>query len=56
VEAFLKTVGLATQRQGLMQVDFVVPASLSGGAAPVVVTVNAIASPSAKLTIVPAGQ
>jgi uncharacterized protein (TIGR03437 family) len=51
VPAFLKTVGLAPLQQGLMEVDFYVPGSVAAGDQPVVVTVNGVASPAAKLTV-----
>ena len=55
VTAFVKTAGIAPLQIGVMQVDFVVPASVPLGDQPVVVTVNGVASPPAKITV-QAGQ
>ncbi|HLK68282.1 MAG TPA: protease pro-enzyme activation domain-containing protein [Bryobacteraceae bacterium] len=50
VNAFIKSTGIAPLQQGIMEVDFLVPA-VPAGSQPVVVTVNGVASPAAKLTV-----
>jgi uncharacterized protein (TIGR03437 family) len=53
VDTFLQTTGLAPSQHSVMQVSFLVPASVPVGDQPVVVTVNGIASPPAKITVQP---
>jgi len=56
VPAFLRTTGVAPVQIGVMRVDFVVPSSVPLGDQLVVVTVNGVASPAAKVTVLAASQ
>lgn len=51
VPAFLDFVGIVPGVIGLTQVNFIVPASLSAGVQPVVVTVNGVSSLPANITV-----
>jgi len=53
VPAFLQFVGLAPGQFGVTQVNFYVPASVSTGVQPVVVTVGSAASKAANMTVQP---
>jgi uncharacterized protein (TIGR03437 family) len=49
--AFVQSVGQALNQFGVTQVSFTLPASVTKGVQPVVVTVGGIASPSANITV-----
>jgi uncharacterized protein (TIGR03437 family) len=51
VPAFLQSYGLTSGYLGMTQVSFTVPASLTPGTYPVVVTVGGVSSPSVSLTV-----
>ena len=51
IPAFLQSYGLTTGYLGMTQVSFTVPASLTPGTYPVVVTVGGVSSPSVNLTV-----
>jgi uncharacterized protein (TIGR03437 family) len=53
VQVFLQSVTLVGGQFGTVQVSLIVPASLTAGVYPVVVTIGGVASPPAKLTIAP---
>jgi uncharacterized protein (TIGR03437 family) len=51
VAAFVQSANLTADQLGTMQVTFLVPASVSPGLQPVVVTVNGASSPPANITV-----
>jgi uncharacterized protein (TIGR03437 family) len=51
VPAFLQFYGMPSGLLGTMKVNFIVPATLTPGTYPVVVTVGGVASPPANLTV-----
>ncbi len=51
VPAFVRFVGLAPGQIGVLQINFIVPATVPSGVQPVVVTINGVPSPPVKLTV-----
>ena len=51
IQAFIQFAGATPNTAGLIQINFVVPASVAPGVQPVVVTVNGVSSPAANITV-----